>query len=481
MFLTRRFYIVFAAVILLIGSGYWWSPLYSVGRLALAVFAFVVVADIIALYMKHGITAERHMAERFSNGDWNEVRIDIHNSYPFRPRLTVINEAPSGNAAPSVNEVSDGNDVSAGNQSLCGHLATPSPSRLPITTKPPRGATSVCRYPVALSAFSFLISHFSFKYRPTRRGVYSFGRVRVFASWLGFVERRFTCCEPQDVKVYPSYLMLRQYELLAISNRLTDLGIKRLRRIGHRTEFEQIRDYVAGDDFRTINWRATARSVHGIQVNVYQDERSQQIFSVIDKGRVMQQSFREMTLLDYAVNASLVLSYVAMRREDKAGLMTFSDRFDTYLPAQRSEGHMQTILENLYAQQTAFGETDYSALVDYVSRHVTKRSLLIVYTNFMTMVSMKRQLPWLLQLSHRHRVLVVFFQDEELQQYAASPAATTEDYYRHVVAEKTISDQRLIVGQLQRHGILSLLTTPDRLSVDIINKYLELKARQMLT
>ena len=472
MFLTRRFYIVFAAVILLIGSGYWWSPLYSVGRLALAVFAFVVVADIVALYMKHGITAERHMAERFSNGDWNEVRIDIHNSYPFRPRLTVINEAPSGNAAPSVNEVYDGNDAHF--SFLIDSVDT---HKTPYNDKTsPRGNIGL-----SLSGRFAGISHFSFKYRPTRRGVYSFGRVRVFASWLGFVERRFTCCEPQDVKVYPSYLMLRQYELLAISNRLTDLGIKRLRRIGHQTEFEQIRDYVAGDDFRTINWRATARSVHGIQVNVYQDERSQQIFSVIDKGRVMQQSFREMTLLDYAVNASLVLSYVAMRREDKAGLMTFSDRFDTYLPAQRSEGHMQTILENLYAQQTAFGETDYSALVDYVSRHVTKRSLLIVYTNFMTMVSMKRQLPWLLQLSHRHRVLVVFFQDEELQQYAASPAATTEDYYRHVVAEKTISDQRLIVGQLQRHGILSLLTTPDRLSVDIINKYLELKARQMLT
>ena len=234
MFLTRRFYIVFAAVILLIGSGYWWSPLYSVGRLALAVFAFVVVADIVALYMKHGITAERHMAERFSNGDWNEVRIDIHNSYPFRPRLTVINEAPSGNAAPSVNEVSDGN---------------------------------AAHFSFLIFHSSFLISHFSFNYRPTRRGVYSFGRVRVFASWLGFVERRFTCCEPQDVKVYPSYLMLRQYELLAISNRLTDLGIKRLRRIGHQTEFEQIRDYVAGDDFRTINWRATARSVHGSQVN----------------------------------------------------------------------------------------------------------------------------------------------------------------------------------------------------------------------
>ena len=120
--------------------------------------------------------------------------------------------------------------------------------------------------------------------------------------------------------------MLRHYELLAVSDNLTEMGIKRIRRVGHHTEFEQIKEYVKGDDYRTINWKASARR-HELMVNVYQDERSQQIYNVIDKGRVMQQAFRGMTLLDYAINASLVLSYVAMRREDRAGLVTFDGPF----------------------------------------------------------------------------------------------------------------------------------------------------------
>ena len=443
MFLTRRFYIALATVTLLIASGYWWAPLFTAGQVALALFVLLVAADIVLLYMKRAITAERHMPDRFSNGDWNKVRIDIHSSYPFRPRLTVINEAPAFE-----DERLKIKDERA------------------LTTSP----LSPCRG-VGGEAF----------YRPVRRGVYNFGHIRIFArSPISFVERRYTCGEPQDVKVYPSYLMLRQYELLAISHRLTDLGIKKIRRIGHDTEFEQIRDYVQGDDFRTINWRATARRSQ-LMVNVYQDERSQQIFSVIDKGRVMQQAFRGMTLLDYAINASLVLSYVAMHREDKAGLMTFSTNLDTYIPAQRNPAQMQTILESLYGQQTDFGETDYSALVDHIRQHVSKRSLLIIYTNFSNTVAMQRQLPYLQQLARHHRVLVVFFLDAELQQYAETTAATTEDYYRHVVAEKALYEQRLIVSQLRRHGILSLLTTPDELSVDVINKYLELKARQMVT
>ena len=433
MFLTHRFYIVFAIVILLIGSGYWWLPLFTVGRLTLALFVLAVLIDISLLYMKRGIEAGRYMADRFSNGDWNHVRIDIQNSYPFPTRLTVMDEAP------------------------------------PFEKK--GGETS---WDKTLSS----VLHY---YRPTRRGAYQFGYIRIFVqTFLGLVERRYTCGQPQDVKVYPSYLMLRKYELLAHSNRLSELGLKRIRRIGHDTEFEQIRDYVQGDDFRTINWRATARRSQ-LMVNVYQDERSQQIFSVIDKGRVMQQAFRGMTLFDYAINASLVLSYVAMHREDKAGLMTFSNTLDTYLPAQRSPGHMQEILESLYAQQTDFGETDYSVLIDHVVRHVSKRSLLILYTSFATAAAMRRQLPYLLQLSRWHRVLVVFFQDEELRQYTHEKATTAEDYYRHVIAEKTLYEQRLIVSQLQQHGILALLTTPDQLSVDVINKYLELKQTNRVT
>ena len=108
---------------------------------------------------------------------------------------------------------------------------------------------------------------------------------------IGLLSRRYTCGQPQDIKVYPSYLMLHRYELLAMSDNLTELGIKRIRRVGHQTEFEQIKEYVKGDDYRTINWKASARR-HELMVNVYQDERSQQIYSVIDKGRVMQQAFR---------------------------------------------------------------------------------------------------------------------------------------------------------------------------------------------
>ena len=322
--------------------------------------------------------------------------------------------------------------------------------------------------------------------RPTRRGIYSFGRIRVFvAGRMGLLSRRYTCGAPQDVKVYPSYLMLHRYELLAISDNLTELGIKRIRRVGHHTEFEQIKEYVKGDDYRTINWKASARR-HELMVNVYQDERSQQIYNVIDKGRVMQQAFRGMTLLDYAINASLVLSYVAMRKEDKAGLVTFTglvtfnEHFDTFIPASRQPGQMQALLENLYSQQTTFGETDFSSLCVHLNKHVNKRSLLVLYTNFSGISSLNRQLAYLQQLNRQHRLLVIFFEDTDLEEYIATPAKDTEGYYRHVIAEKFVFEKRLIVSTLKQHGICSLLTTPENLSVDVINKYLEMKSRNQI-
>ena len=270
--------------------------------------------------------------------------------------------------------------------------------------------------------------------------------------------------------------MLRQYELLAMSNNLKEMGIKRIRRIGNNADFEQIKDYIVGDDYRTINWRATARR-HQLMVNVYQEERSQPVYSVIDKGRMMQQAFEEMTLLDYAINASLVLSYVAVNKQDKAGLITFSDQFGTFVQASRQQGQMQQLQEALYAEHTQFGETDYSALLAGLSRHVTHRSLLILYTSFTSMASMRRQLQYLRQLALRHRLLVVFFEDEELSSYLSSLPShlSTESVYQHVIAEKFAYEQRLIVQTLRQYGIQSLLTTPRNLSVDVINKYLEMK------
>ena len=417
-------------------------------KVLLALLVVAVVADVGLLYNwwpfrrsqivnrksdnSKPIGAFRTMAERFSNGDENPVKIRVESNYGFRTDVEVIDEIPF---------VFQRRDVCF--KARIGRM----------------GDTTII-----------------YKLTPTERGVYGFGHVRVFVSSpLRLVQRRFTCCEPQQVKVYPSYLMLRQYELLAMSNNLTEMGIKRIRRIGHNTDFEQIKDYIVGDDYRTINWRATARR-HQLMVNVYQEERSQQVFCVIDKGRMMQQTFSGMTLLDYSINAALVLSFVAVNKQDKAGLITFSTQMDTFVPASRQSGHLQTLQEALYAEKAVFGETDYSALLAGLSRHVSHRSLLVLFTSFTSMPALRRQLSFLRQIAMRHRLLVVFFEDEELRQFADHRAQnSTEAYYQCIIAEKFTSEQRLIVNTLRQYGIQSLLTTPGNLSVNVINKYLEIK------
>lgn len=437
MYLCKRFYYLMTAVILVIALGFAVPPLFTIGRVLFWLLVIAVMADAALLWSRKGMQAFRTLSPRFSNGDDNPVSIRLESNYPFAVQAEVIDEVP---------HVFQRRDI----------LFKASLRKM--------GETTV-----------------SYQLRPTERGIYGFGRVRVFVSTpLGLVQRRYTCCEPQDVKVYPSYLMLRQYELLAMSNNLREMGIKRIRRIGHNTDFEQIKDYVTGDDYRTINWRATARR-HQLMVNVYQEERSQPVYSVIDKGRMMQQSFQEMTLLDYAINATLVLSYVAVNKQDKAGLITFSDQFGTFVQASRQQGQMQTLQEALYAEHTQFGETDYSALLTGLSRHVPHRSLLILYTSFTSMAALRRQLQYLRQLAVHHRLLVVFFEDEEMTEFITHHAShntshfSTEQVYQHVIAEKFAYEQRLIVQTLHQYGIQALLTTPRNLSVDVINKYLEMK------
>lgn len=437
MYLTLRFYIVLGVIVLILAAGYVYPLLFAMGKWLMILFLVFLVVEYALLYYGKKIKGYRIMSERFSNGDENEVKIRVESSYPYPVRIDVIDEIP----------------VQFQRRDIV------------FRTKLKAGGSKNILY----------------RLRPVRRGVYEFGAIQVFVSLLaGFIQRRYTIKADTSVKVYPSYQMLNQYEILAISNNLKDFGIKKIRRAGHNTEFEQIKDYVQGDDFRTINWKATARR-HHLMVNIYQDERSQQIFNVIDKGRMMQQSFYDMTFLDYAINASLVLSYVAMNREDKAGLVTFSGTFDTYLPASNHQGHLQTILESLYKEATDFSESDFSALTVNINKLIGKRSLLVLYTNFSSMIAMKRQLPYLLQLNRRHRLLVVFFQDNELKEYITSKAKTNEDYYQHIIAEKFVNDQRLISSTLQQYGIYNLLTTPQQLSIDVINKYLELKSRQIIS
>jgi uncharacterized protein (DUF58 family) len=299
------------------------------------------------------------------------------------------------------------------------------------------------------------------------------------------VRRRFRFDGNRTVPVYPSYLQMRQYELLAIHNRLTEVGVKRIRRVGQSMEFEQTRPYASGDDPRNINWKASARRATGggndtLIVNHFQDERAQQVYCLIDKGRVMRMPFEGLSLLDYAINATLVMSNIALIKHDKAGLITFSNKPGVTVPAERRPGHMRTILEVLYHQKTQYLETDYERLYATVRAKIKQRSLLILFTNFETLQGMQRQLPYLRGLSKAHLLLVVFFENTELRTYLDTPADSTADVYNQTIAEKFQQEKRQIVLELQRYGIQALLTPPQLLTVNTINKYLEFKARGLI-
>ena len=446
-FLTPRFFVALAALAAGFAVAFFLPWLLGPMKIVLGLFVVLALLDVLLLYAPaKGQTApvfgRRVLGEKLANGSDNEVRIYIENRYRFPIQTQTIDEIP--------------------------HQFQRRDVLFNASIRP--GETQVIEYQL----------------RPVKRGEYEFGAVNIYAaSPLGLVRRRFRYDQHKVVPVYPSFLQMRQYELLAIHNRLTEVGVKRIRRVGHSLEFEQIRPYVAGDDPRSINWKATARRAgtgadDALVINHFQDERAQQVYCLIDKGRVMRMPFDGLSLLDYAINATLVVSNIALLKHDKAGLITFSNRPGATLAADRRPGHLLKLLEILYRQKTKYLETDFELLYTTVRAHIRQRSLLMLFTNFETLQGMQRQLPYLRRLAKDHLLLVVFFENTELREFLEAPAATTEDVYNQTIAEKFAQEKRQIVLELQRYGIYSLLTAPKDLTVNTINKYLEFKARGLI-
>ena len=281
------------------------------------------------------------------------------------------------------------------------------------------------------------------------------------------------------VSVYPSFVQMRKYELLALSNQLKEFGIKKIRKVGNNMEFEQIKNYVTGDDYRKVNWKATARK-GDLMVNQFQDERSQQVYSVIDKGRAMRMPFDSLTLLDYAINASLVISNIALKKGDKAGVITFQEKVNSVLPASSRNIQLNLILEYLYKQKTAYKESDFGRLYATLSRKVNQRSLILLYTNFESLSSLKRQLTFLKRIASKHLLVCIFFENTEVEALANRKAEGIEEIYAKGIAEHLIYDKKLITKELHAYGIHTILTSPQELSINTINKYLELKARGLI-
>jgi len=215
-------------------------------------------------------------------------------------------------------------------------------------------------------------------------------------------------------------------------------------------------------------------------VNQFQDEKSQPVYSVIDKGRVMKMPFHQLSLLDYAINATLVISNIVLKKQDKAGMFTFSRKVEDRVVAQRKSSQMNLILETLYNVETDFSESDFSRLYVDVKRHIKQRSLLLLYTNFETLDALHRQLSFLQAINKTHLLVVIFFENTELIEFSHQQANSTQEIFEKTIAEKFVYEKKLIVNELNKYGIQCILTAPENLTVNTINKYLEIKARGLI-
>lgn len=436
-YITSKFLLIAIIIVLLFFFGYFLPILFFIAKIFLIAFVTIILLESAILFTnKKGVFAERVLAERLSNGDENEIKIILTNNYAIKIVVKVIDELPF------VFQIRD----------------------FEINAEIEKISTKIFNYNV----------------RPVKRGEYQFGVLNIYVSvLLNIVARRFRFEQNKTAAVYPSYIQMKKYQLMAVSDRLVEVGVKKIRRIGRSLEFEQIKEYVNGDDYRTINWKATARKKQ-LMVNHYVDEKSQQVYSIIDMGRTMKMPFDKMSLVDYAINASLVISNIALLKQDKVGIVAFNNKVTSVLPAERNSLQMKKIVELLYSQQTDFLESDYEKLSAVVKSKIKQRSLLLFYTNFESANSLKRQLKYFKSLASSHLLIIIFFKNTGLDKILNSKPNSLEDIYHKTIAEKFSFEKKVIQKELSMMGIQSILTSPQDLSVNTINKYLELKARGMI-
>lgn len=437
MYLTNRFFWFAGAVIALFGISYPLDWLFPLAQTGFAAMVILTAGDLFVLfYRRPQVTARRNTASVFSLGDPNPVLISVENRSSLNLHASITDELP---VQLQIRDFSMSQWLVPGEKYILEHKLT-----------------------------------------PLSRGIYRFGHINIFVTTrLGLAERRLKEWKEEDVRVYPSIIQMKRFELRATKQIAHETGVKKMRRLGHSYEFEQIKNYVPGDDYRSVNWKASGRR-GTIMVNQYEDEKSQQIYCLIDKSRVMRMPFEGLSLMDYAINTSLAISNIVLKKQDKAGLITFSDVIGATIKAERKAGQLNKILEALYKEKERKGEANYELMYEAMSRLINVRSLLLLFTNFESHYALERALPALRRLNRQHLLVAVFFENTEIRKLAGEPVEKTTDIFRQTIARQFLLDKREMVYKLRQYGIQTILTRPQDLTLDTINKYLELKSRGLI-
>lgn len=282
-----------------------------------------------------------------------------------------------------------------------------------------------------------------------------------------------------EVRVYPSLASLYRYHLLARTNRLETLGIRRVRQRGSAWEFESLRDYALGDDTRLIDWKASARRRRLIVRN-QEAERNQTVLLLIDCGRLMNAEVDGVAKLDHAVNTALILAHVALARGDRVGLCAFSHRVHSWLAPRPHRAQMRLLTETLYDLRGNFTETDHGRCLRQLALRHRKRALLIVLTDFVDADTAADMVAHLHRAARRHLVLFVALKDPFLDRAARSHPATVLEGFRKSAAMELLRERREVLERLRQFGAHVIDAEPGGITPPVINRYLEITLRGQL-
>lgn len=316
--------------------------------------------------------------------------------------------------------------------------------------------------------------------RPTRRGAFTIvpAHLRV-RSKLCFWQRLIDCPAETVIHVYPDMKQLGEYALLARTNRLSLMGVRRTRRVGQDHEFERLRDYTIDDNYKHIEWRATARR-QKLTVKDFQTSQSQRIVFLVDCGRMMTNEAAGISLLDHALNAMLMLGYVALRQGDSVGLVTFADEILGYVPCRSGMNQMNRLLHASFDRFPSLVESRYDQAFRYLASHVRRRSLVVLITNVIDEVNAHQIEQYLTNLVGRHLPLGVLLRDHRMFETANLENPQGPAFWQAAAAAEILSWRHHVLSDLNSKGVLSLDVFPEQMTAPLVNRYLEIKARHLL-
>lgn len=436
-YIHKLWYVYLVAIVVVFLASYLWQPLFYVAGAGIILLLTLSLIDCYILFHKKNILQlERNIDPIFHLGEFNKVDFEIKNKLKQKLHIKVIESLPE--------------------------------------------VFQVRNFLIEKEILPLQKLHVAYDIKALQRGVFKFGTTFVYVSSpLLLLERRLNFTHEHEVSVFPSTKLFKKFQLMATTHQFALVGNKQMRKVGNSMEFDQIKEYTLGDDIRSVNWKATARK-GSLMMNNYIEEKSQNIYCVIDGGRLMQYTFDGLSLLDYAINTTLVLAKVILLKDDRVGLIQYNDKVKDFILADKRKNQLKIINNALFNFQTDFKDSSLEHLHAIVSRKITQRSLLIIYTNFESKVSFDRQLPYFKQLAKKHLVLVVFFENDQVKDYAQRNNETLEDIYVSTIAEKYMYEKKQIIKQLQHAGLIGVMTTPKALQTEMINQYLQLKQRQLI-